>query len=112
MEEDGHVDEDGHVGTAKTNGGPLLTDLALQEVTDDLELHLSLSALLTLPLVLITPSMIHWARSLRCSAFRCQHVVHWKLWVGPGGFCCLGAPAGGNTPCLFSSLQVRNPAAA
>ncbi|XP_048834813.1 GPI inositol-deacylase [Brienomyrus brachyistius] len=77
-DEDGHVDEDGHAATAKSNGGPLLTDLVLQEVTDDLELHLSLSALLTVPMVLITPSMIHWARSLRY-AIRLQPDPCWPL---------------------------------
>ncbi|KAG7467475.1 hypothetical protein MATL_G00154330 [Megalops atlanticus] len=47
------------------NGTPLLSELALQEVMDDLQLHLSVAALLTLPLMLSAPSLIHWARSLR-----------------------------------------------
>lgn len=49
------------------NGGPLLTQSALQEVRDDLQLHLSLSALLTLPMMLCTPSLIYWCRNLRYS---------------------------------------------
>uniref|UniRef100_A0A8C9V108 GPI inositol-deacylase n=1 Tax=Scleropages formosus TaxID=113540 RepID=A0A8C9V108_SCLFO len=50
----------------ESNGGtPLLSSLALQEVTSDLELHLTISMLLTLPLMLSAPSLIHWARSLR-----------------------------------------------
>ncbi|XP_064166223.1 GPI inositol-deacylase isoform X2 [Anguilla rostrata] len=49
------------------NGAPLLSESALQEVTDDLQLHLSLSALLTVPLMLNAPSLLHWARSLRYS---------------------------------------------
>ncbi|XP_041929415.1 GPI inositol-deacylase [Alosa sapidissima] len=49
------------------NGSPLLTQSALQEVRDDLQLHLSLSALLTLPMMLCAPSLIHWSRNLRYS---------------------------------------------
>lgn len=49
------------------NGAPLLSECALQEVRDDLQLHLCLSALLTLPLMLIAPSLIHWIRNLRYS---------------------------------------------
>ncbi|KAL4618057.1 GPI inositol-deacylase isoform X1 [Arapaima gigas] len=61
---------DGREGPKESNGGtPLLSSLALQEVTDDLELHLNLSMLLTLPLMLSAPSLIHWARSLR---YTCQ----------------------------------------
>lgn len=50
------------------NGAPLLSECALQEVRDDLELHLCLSALLTLPLMLIAPSLMHWIRNLRFSS--------------------------------------------
>ncbi|KAJ8350508.1 hypothetical protein SKAU_G00256380 [Synaphobranchus kaupii] len=49
------------------NGAPMLSESALQEVTDDLQLHLSLSALLMLPLMLSAPSLLHWAWSLRYS---------------------------------------------
>lgn len=49
----------------KCNGAPLLSECALQEVRDNLELHLCLSALLTLPLMLIAPSLMHWIRNLR-----------------------------------------------
>ncbi|XP_037542191.1 GPI inositol-deacylase [Nematolebias whitei] len=46
---------------------PLLSESALREVRDDLRLHLSLSALLVLPVVLAAPSLIHWTRNLRYS---------------------------------------------
>ncbi|XP_027878010.1 GPI inositol-deacylase isoform X1 [Xiphophorus couchianus] len=46
-------------------GAPLLSESALQEVRDDLQLHLSLAALLLLPAVLSAPSLLHWSRSLR-----------------------------------------------
>ncbi|XP_041718881.1 GPI inositol-deacylase-like [Coregonus clupeaformis] len=52
------------------NGAPLLSDSVLQDVRDDLQLHLSLSALLTLPVMLCAPSLIHWTRNLRYSAAR------------------------------------------
>uniref|UniRef100_A0A3P9C958 GPI inositol-deacylase n=1 Tax=Maylandia zebra TaxID=106582 RepID=A0A3P9C958_9CICH len=44
---------------------PLLSECALQEVRDDLQLHLCLSALFTLPVMLSGPSLIHWIRNLR-----------------------------------------------
>ncbi|XP_060945118.1 GPI inositol-deacylase [Limanda limanda] len=47
------------------NGTPLLSECALEEVRDDLQLHLCLSALFTLPVMLSTPSLIHWIRNLR-----------------------------------------------
>eukprot|EP00066_Takifugu_rubripes_P021894 XP_011611160.1 PREDICTED: GPI inositol-deacylase isoform X1 [Takifugu rubripes] len=49
------------------NGAPLLSECSLQNVRDDLQLHLCLSALFTLPLVLNAPSLIHWSRNLRYS---------------------------------------------
>ncbi|XP_071212147.1 GPI inositol-deacylase isoform X1 [Salvelinus alpinus] len=49
------------------NGAPLLSDSVLQDVRDDLQLHISLSALLTLPVMLCAPSLIHWTRNLRYS---------------------------------------------
>lgn len=49
------------------NGARLLSECALQEVRDDLQLHLCLSALFTLPVMLILPSFIHWMRNLRYS---------------------------------------------
>ncbi|XP_041699974.2 GPI inositol-deacylase isoform X2 [Coregonus clupeaformis] len=51
-------------------GAPLLSDSVLQDVRDDLQLHVSLSALLTLPVMLCAPSLIHWTRNLRYSAAR------------------------------------------
>ncbi|XP_036830012.1 GPI inositol-deacylase isoform X2 [Oncorhynchus mykiss] len=52
------------------NGAPLLSDSVLQDVRDDLQLHVSLSALLTLPVMLCAPSLIHWTRNLRYSFAR------------------------------------------
>ncbi|XP_029487085.1 GPI inositol-deacylase isoform X2 [Oncorhynchus nerka] len=52
------------------NGAPLLSDSVLQDVSDDLQLHVSLSALLTLPVMLCAPSLIHWTRNLRYSVAR------------------------------------------
>ncbi|XP_057192030.1 GPI inositol-deacylase [Triplophysa rosa] len=47
------------------NGTPLVSESLLQDVRDDLQLHLSLSTLLTLPMMLCAPSLIHWNRNLR-----------------------------------------------
>lgn len=47
------------------NGAPLLSECILHNVRDDLQLHLCLSALFTLPLVLVAPSLIHWSHNLR-----------------------------------------------
>ncbi|KAM6934548.1 GPI inositol-deacylase [Xenentodon cancila] len=52
---------------SKEHGGPLLSEGALQDVRDDLQLHLSLSVLFTLPVMLSMPSLIHWIRNLRYS---------------------------------------------
>ncbi|XP_028291692.1 GPI inositol-deacylase [Gouania willdenowi] len=49
------------------NSAPLLSECALLEVRDDLQLHLCLSALFTLPVMLSTPSFIHWFRNIRYS---------------------------------------------
>uniref|UniRef100_A0A8D3DF78 GPI inositol-deacylase n=1 Tax=Scophthalmus maximus TaxID=52904 RepID=A0A8D3DF78_SCOMX len=46
------------------NGAPLLSECAVQEVRDDLQLHLCLSALFTLPVMLSAPSLLHWIRNL------------------------------------------------
>ncbi|KAF7709869.1 GPI inositol-deacylase [Silurus meridionalis] len=50
------------------NGTLLLSESALQEVRDDLQLHLTVSALLTLPVMLGAPSLIYWSRNFRFSA--------------------------------------------
>ncbi|XP_068186136.1 GPI inositol-deacylase isoform X2 [Antennarius striatus] len=63
--ENGAVDSQSSGASKECNGAPLLSESALQEVRDDLELHLCLSALFTLPLTLIAPSLIHWIRNLR-----------------------------------------------
>ncbi|KAK1797667.1 hypothetical protein P4O66_008038 [Electrophorus voltai] len=49
------------------NGGSLLSKSELLDVRDDLQLHLSLSTLLTLPMMLSAPSLVYWSRNLRYS---------------------------------------------
>ncbi|XP_059199489.1 GPI inositol-deacylase [Centropristis striata] len=66
--ENGTVDPEPLSRSKECNGAPLLSECVLQEVRDDLELHLCLSALFTLPVMLIAPSLIHWIRNLRYSA--------------------------------------------
>lgn len=63
--ENGTVDAESSSKSKECNGAPLLSECALQEVRDDLQLHLCLSALFTLPVMLIAPSLIHWIRNLR-----------------------------------------------
>ncbi|KAL6101140.1 pgap1 [Pungitius sinensis] len=65
--ENGTVDSESLRKSKECNGAPLLSECALQEVRDDLQLHLCLSALSTLPVMLIAPSLIHWIRNLRYS---------------------------------------------
>ncbi|XP_013873264.1 GPI inositol-deacylase [Austrofundulus limnaeus] len=64
-----HPSENGTADPEPRNGSeaPLLSESALQEVRDDLQLHLSLSALFMLPVMLGAPSLIHWIRNLRFS---------------------------------------------
>lgn len=63
--ENGTVDAESLSKPKECNGAPLLSECALQEVRDDLQLHLCLSALFTLPVMLFAPSLIHWIRNLR-----------------------------------------------
>lgn len=65
--ENGTVDAETLTKSKECNGAPLLSECALQEVRDDLQLHLCLSAVLTLPVMLSAPSLIHWIRNLRYS---------------------------------------------
>lgn len=65
--ENGTVDAESLSRSKECNGAPLLSECALQEVRDDLQLHLCLSAIFTLPVMLIAPSLIHWIRNLRYS---------------------------------------------
>lgn len=65
--ENGSADVESLNKSKECNGAPLLSECALQEVRDDLQLHLCLSALFTLPVMLIAPSLIHWIRNLRYS---------------------------------------------
>ncbi|XP_034034970.1 GPI inositol-deacylase-like [Thalassophryne amazonica] len=46
---------------------PVATSVTMKVVKDDLCLHLCMSALFTLPVMLSTPSFIHWIRNLRYS---------------------------------------------
>nr|XP_061782388.1 GPI inositol-deacylase isoform X2 [Nerophis lumbriciformis] len=59
-----------HSSKAKECNGTraLLSELALQEARDDLQLHLTLCALFTVPVMLSTPSLLHWIRNLRYSS--------------------------------------------
>ncbi|KAI3356564.1 hypothetical protein L3Q82_017762, partial [Scortum barcoo] len=65
--ENGTVNAESLSRSKECNGAPLLSECALQEVRDDLQLHLCLSAIFTLPVMLIAPSLIHWIRNLRYS---------------------------------------------
>ncbi|KAM3607858.1 uncharacterized protein V6R79_015254 [Siganus canaliculatus] len=65
--ENGIVDPESIRSGRECNGAPLLSECALQDVRDDLQLHLCLSALLTLPVMLVAPSLLHWSRNLRYS---------------------------------------------
>ncbi|CAJ1078676.1 GPI inositol-deacylase [Xyrichtys novacula] len=65
--ENGSIDAESLNKLKECNGAPLLSEYALQEVRDDLQLHLSLSVLFTLPVMLVAPSLIHWTRNLRYS---------------------------------------------
>lgn len=66
--ENGTVDVESLNKSKECGGAPLLSECTLQEMRDDLQLHLSLSALFTLPVMLSAPSLIHWIRNLRYSA--------------------------------------------
>ncbi|XP_008327156.1 GPI inositol-deacylase [Cynoglossus semilaevis] len=66
--ENGRVDGEQSNRSKVCNAPPLLlSESTLQEVRDDLQLHLCLSALFTLPVMLSAPSFIHWFRNLRYS---------------------------------------------
>ncbi|XP_034042742.1 GPI inositol-deacylase [Thalassophryne amazonica] len=65
--ENGALDAEVLNKSNECNGAPLLSEGAVQEVKDDLCLHLCLSALFTVPVMLSTPSFIHWIRNLRYS---------------------------------------------
>ncbi|CAL1582641.1 unnamed protein product [Knipowitschia caucasica] len=58
--------ENGSAGS-ECNGSPLLSEEVLQEVRGDLQLHLCLSVLFTVPVVLSAPSLLHWLRNMRYS---------------------------------------------
>ncbi|TRY94184.1 hypothetical protein DNTS_028358 [Danionella cerebrum] len=54
-----------HSKGKECNGNPLLSESVLQDVRDDLQLHLCLSTMLTLTMMLSTPSLIHWRHNFR-----------------------------------------------
>nr|XP_061799533.1 GPI inositol-deacylase-like [Nerophis lumbriciformis] len=51
--------------TNVSNDETLLSERVLREAKDDLQLHLCLSALFTVPVLLSGPSLIYWGRNLR-----------------------------------------------
>ncbi|KAI4877972.1 hypothetical protein NFI96_020741 [Prochilodus magdalenae] len=65
--ENGFGTAEGQSKLKECNGSSLLSESVLQDVRDDLQLHLSLSTLLTLPMMLSAPSLIYWSRNLRYS---------------------------------------------
>ncbi|XP_041857330.1 GPI inositol-deacylase isoform X2 [Melanotaenia boesemani] len=65
--ENGAITPESSSKSKECGSTPLLSECALQEVRDDLQLHLSLSALFMLPVMLSAPSLIHWIRNLRYS---------------------------------------------
>uniref|UniRef100_A0A672NPT8 GPI inositol-deacylase n=1 Tax=Sinocyclocheilus grahami TaxID=75366 RepID=A0A672NPT8_SINGR len=63
--ENGFRASDCHSMVKECNGSPLLSESVLQDVRDDLQLHFSLSTLLTFTMMLSVPSLIHWKHNLR-----------------------------------------------
>ncbi|XP_016325152.1 GPI inositol-deacylase-like isoform X1 [Sinocyclocheilus anshuiensis] len=63
--ENGFRASDCHSKVKECNGSPLLSESVLQDVRDDLQLHFSLSTLLTFTMMLSVPSLIHWKHNLR-----------------------------------------------
>uniref|UniRef100_A0A672NMJ8 GPI inositol-deacylase n=1 Tax=Sinocyclocheilus grahami TaxID=75366 RepID=A0A672NMJ8_SINGR len=62
--ENGFRASDCHSMVKECNGSPLLSESVLQDVRDDLQLHFSLSTLLTFTMMLSVPSLIHWKHNL------------------------------------------------
>lgn len=65
--ENGTVDSECSAKPSECNGTPLLSETVLQDVRGDLQLHLCLSVLLTVPVILSAPSLLHWLRNMRYS---------------------------------------------
>lgn len=63
--ENGFNGNDHHSNGKECNGSALLSESVLQDVRDDLQLHLSVSTVLTLTMMLCAPSLIHWKHNLR-----------------------------------------------
>ncbi|XP_016389878.1 GPI inositol-deacylase-like [Sinocyclocheilus rhinocerous] len=63
--ENGFRASDCHSKIKECNGSPLLSESVLQDIRDDLQLHFSLSTLLTFTMMLSVPSLIHWKHNLR-----------------------------------------------
>ncbi|XP_022519152.1 GPI inositol-deacylase isoform X1 [Astyanax mexicanus] len=74
--ENGYSSAEAQNKPKESNGSPFLSEAALHDVRDDLQLHLSVSTLLTLPLMLSAPSLIYWSRNLRYSV----HLVPDPWW--------------------------------
>lgn len=74
--ENGTVDAESLTKSKECNGAPLLSESVLQDVRGDLQLHLCLSALFTIPVMLSAPSLLHWLRNLRYSQV---HSYHWSV---------------------------------
>uniref|UniRef100_A0A1A7X8R4 GPI inositol-deacylase n=2 Tax=Iconisemion striatum TaxID=60296 RepID=A0A1A7X8R4_9TELE len=65
--ENGSTDAESQNGAKDFSNAPLLSECALQEVRSDLQLHFNLSGIFMLPVMLGTPSLLHWIRNLRFS---------------------------------------------
>ncbi|XP_066543052.1 GPI inositol-deacylase [Hoplias malabaricus] len=67
--ENGYSNRESQNKLKECNGSTVLSESVLQDVRDDLQLHLSVSALLTLPMMLSAPCLIYWSRNLRYSFY-------------------------------------------
>ncbi|KAM9709539.1 GPI inositol-deacylase isoform 2-T2 [Menidia menidia] len=65
--ENGTVNVESFMKSQGCRDTPLLSENTLQDVKDDLQLHLSLSALFMLPVMLSMPSLVYWIHNLRYS---------------------------------------------
>ncbi|XP_037095386.1 GPI inositol-deacylase [Syngnathus acus] len=71
-----------HSGTEsrECESAPLLSECVLREIRDDLQLHLCLSALFTVPVVLSAPSLVYWSRNLSYST-QLNQDPYWPYFV-------------------------------
>lgn len=61
----GTVEAESLTKSKDCNGTPLLSESVLQDVRGDLQLHLCLSVVFTIPVILSAPSLLHWLRNMR-----------------------------------------------